>query len=108
MMRIVVALALTLAAPSVAAEQRNIVIFVADGMRYGSVTPENTPNMYRLKTEGVDFQNSHSIFPTVTTAHASTIATGHYLGAPGHFGTKIHHAATPSPKHSGRARLRFE
>jgi len=56
---------------------RNIIIFVADGLRYGSVEPGNMPNMYKLKTEGVDFTNSHSLFPTITTVNASAIATGH-------------------------------
>src|SRR5471030_2378516 len=31
----------------------NIIIFVADGLRYGSVEPGNMPNMFKLKTEGV-------------------------------------------------------
>jgi arylsulfatase A-like enzyme len=69
---------------------RNIIIFVADGLRYGSVTPENMPNMHRLKTEGVDFTNSHSLFPTVTTVNASAIATGHYIGDTGDFGNAIY------------------
>lgn len=68
------------------ARPHNIIIFVADGLRYGSVTPENTPNLWKLKTEGVDFINSHSLFPTVTSANASAIATGHYLGDTGNFG----------------------
>src|SRR5690242_11329790 len=69
---------------------RNIIIFVADGLRYGSVTPENMPNMYKLKTEGVDFTNSHSLFPTITTVNASAIATGHYIGDTGDFGNTIY------------------
>src|SRR5437868_3411699 len=69
---------------------RNIVIFVADGLRYGSVEPNNLPNMYKLKTEGVDFTNSHSLFPTITTVNASAIATGHYIGDTGNFGNTLH------------------
>jgi arylsulfatase A-like enzyme len=68
----------------------NIVIFVADGLRYGSVTPENMPNMFKLKSQGVDFANSHSLFPTVTTVNASAIATGHYIGDTGDFGNEIY------------------
>src|SRR5471030_1028432 len=45
-------------------QPHNIIIFVADGLRYGSVEPGNMPNMFKLKTEGVDFTNSHSLFPT--------------------------------------------
>ncbi len=72
----------------------NIIIFVADGLRYGSVEPGNMPNMYKLKTEGVDFTNSHSVFPTITTVNASAIATGHYIGDTGNFGNTLY-AATP-------------
>jgi hypothetical protein len=76
------------------APARNIIIFVADGLRYGSVTKDNMPNMYKLKTEGVDFTNSHSLFPTITMVNASAIATGHYVGDTGNFGNTLH-TATP-------------
>ena len=69
--------------------QRNIIIFVADGLRYGSVEPGNMPNLTRVKTEGVDFTNSHSLYPTVTTVNASAIATGHYIGDTGNFGNTL-------------------
>src|SRR4051812_46472842 len=72
------------------AKPHNIIIFVADGLRYGSVEPGNMPNMYKLKTEGVDFTNSHSLFPTITTVNASAIATGHYIGDTGNFGNTLH------------------
>src|SRR3569623_1340558 len=72
------------------AKPHNIIIFVADGLRYGSVEPNNMPNMYKLKSEGVDFTNSHSLFPTITTVNASAIATGHYIGDTGDFGNTLH------------------
>src|SRR5882724_889850 len=75
--------------PLKAAPAHNIIIFVADGLRYGSVEPGNMPNMYKLKTEGVDFTNSHSLYPTITTVNASAIATGHYIGDTGNFGNAI-------------------
>ncbi|HUE65347.1 MAG TPA: alkaline phosphatase family protein [Rhizomicrobium sp.] len=78
------------AQPSAKPAPHNIIIFVADGLRYGSVTAENMPNMYRLKTEGVDFTNSHSLYPTITTVNASAIATGHYIGDTGDFGNSIY------------------
>ena len=86
MLSAVVALAAVWAAP---AEARNVIIFVADGLRYGSVEPANMPNMARLKAEGVDFINSHSVYPTVTTVNASAIATGHYIGDTGNFGNTL-------------------
>jgi len=63
----------------------NVVLFVADGLRYASVTPDTAPTMFRLKSEGVDFTNSHAMYPTLTTANASAIATGHYLGDTGDY-----------------------
>jgi len=76
----------------------NIIIFVADGLRYGSVEPGNMPNLTKLKTEGVDFTNSHSLFPTITTVNASAIATGHYIGDTGDFGNTLY---TGTPMISG-------
>src|SRR5882724_9402572 len=76
--------------PLKAAPAHNIIIFVADGLRYGSVELGNMPNLYKLKTEGVDFTNSHSLFPTITTVNASAIATGHYIGDTGDFGNSLY------------------
>ena len=84
------AAALVLAAPAAAQHARNVIIFVADGLRYGSVTPERAPHMAKLKTDGVDFANSHSLYPTLTTVNASAIATGHYIGDTGDFGNVIY------------------
>ena len=84
------ALALLIALPAQAAGKRNVVVFVADGLRYSSVTPETAPTMARLRKEGVDFANSHSIYPTQTTANASAIATGHYLGDTGNYANSLY------------------
>lgn len=69
---------------------RNIVIFVADGLRYASVTPQTAPTMARIRHEGVDFANSHAVYPTLTTANASAIATGHYLGDTGDYANTLY------------------
>jgi arylsulfatase A-like enzyme len=69
---------------------RNVVIFVFDGLRAGSVNAEDTPTMFWIRTHGVSFANSHSLFPTFTTANASAIATGHYLGDTGDFSNQIY------------------
>ena len=76
--------------PSALAQQQNIVLFVADGLRAAAVSADTAPTMARVRRQGVDFQNSHSLFPTVTTANASAIATGHYLGDTGDFGNSIY------------------
>ncbi len=85
---------LIIPAEAQAPQPHNVIIFVADGLRYGSVEEGNMPNMARLKREGVDFINSHSLYPTVTTANASAIATGHGIGDTGDFGNTLY-VATP-------------
>jgi arylsulfatase A-like enzyme len=79
---------LALWAPQSAAA-RNVIIFVADGLRSHSVTPEVAPALAAVRAEGVDFQNSHSLYPTVTTPNSSAIATGHLLADTGDFGNTI-------------------
>jgi|SRR5579872_4600036 len=68
---------------------RNVVIFVADGLRHDSVTLRDMPTLFALQRRGVSFSNSHSVFPTFTTANASVIATGHLLGDTGDFSNVI-------------------
>jgi arylsulfatase A-like enzyme len=82
------AAALGLSATAQAAP-RNVIIFVADGLRSHSVTPETAPALAAVRSEGVDFANSHSLYPTVTTPNSSAIATGHLLGDTGDFGNTI-------------------
>jgi predicted AlkP superfamily pyrophosphatase or phosphodiesterase len=73
--------------------RHNVIIFVADGLRRSSVTPEDMPTLYRIRTQGVDLRNSHSVFPTFTTANASVIATGHGLGDTGDFSNTLYPGA---------------
>ncbi len=75
---------------------RNAIIFVADGLRPSSVNPTDTPTLYEVGQTGVSFPNSHSLFPTFTTANGSAIATGHYLGDNGDFSNTIY-AGFPVP-----------
>ena len=90
---ILCALGCTLPAASQTPPHRNVVLFVADGLRSRIVRPDTAPNMARLRAEGVDFTNSHSIFPTFTTANASVMATGHYLGDTGDWSNTIYTGA---------------
>jgi len=85
---LVLALAVPLPAHA-APKPHNVVIFVADGLRYDSVTRETAPALFEAKTRGVDFTNSHSLYPTLTTVNASAIATGHYIGDTGDFGNSL-------------------
>lgn len=82
----------TLAASAASAQNatpHNLILFVPDGLRAMKVTPESAPTMADVRDKGVNFKNSHSLFPTFTTANASAMATGHYLGDTGDFSNTI-------------------
>jgi hypothetical protein len=68
----------------------NLILFVPDGLRGRIVTRLTAPTMAEVRDKGVNFRNSHSLFPTFTTANASAIATGHYLGDTGDFSNTIY------------------
>ena len=53
-----------------------------DGLRGRNVSPETAPAMAEVRDKGVNFSNSHSLFPTFTTANASGLATGHISAIP--------------------------
>jgi Type I phosphodiesterase / nucleotide pyrophosphatase len=72
------------------ATPRNLILFVPDGLRGRIVTPQTAPAMAEVRDKGVNFKNSHSLFPTFTTANASAMATGHYLGDTGDFSNTIY------------------
>jgi Type I phosphodiesterase / nucleotide pyrophosphatase len=88
------------AAQTAATPPHNVVIFIADGLRARSVNDETAPNMAVLAREGVTLANGHSIFPTFTTANASAMATGHYLGDTGDFSNTVY-TAWPVPAAGG-------
>src|SRR3984885_4898656 len=69
---------------------RNLILFVPDGLRGRIVTPQTAPAMAEVRDKGVNFKNSHSLFPTFTTANASAMATGHLLGDTGDFSNTIY------------------
>jgi Type I phosphodiesterase / nucleotide pyrophosphatase len=71
-------------------QPHNVILFIPDGLRALSVTPETAPAMADIRDKGVNFKNSHSIFPTFTTANASALATGHFLGDTGDFSNVIY------------------
>jgi predicted AlkP superfamily pyrophosphatase or phosphodiesterase len=73
--------ALAVAQPAFAdGPQHNVLLFVPDGLRAGMVTPETAPTFAEVRDKGVNFANSHSLFPTFTMPNSSGMATGHYLG----------------------------
>jgi arylsulfatase A-like enzyme len=69
--------------------RHNVLIFVADGLRHGSVNERDTPALWRVRTQGVHFENSHAVFPTFTMANSSAIASGHGVGDTGFFANAL-------------------
>ena len=65
---------------------QNIIVFVADGLRAAAVSPERAPTFAKVRDTGVNFANSHSLWPTITTVNAAVIATGHLVGDTGDSG----------------------
>src|SRR6202000_2902912 len=93
MTRLAAALCCALFISPVAAQEpraHNIILFIPDGLRSLKVTPDTAPTMAMIRDKGVNFKNSHSLFPTFTTANASGMATGHQLGDTGDFSNTIY------------------
>ena len=65
------------------------LVLVLDGLRPDSINAQDTPNLHRLRTEGVTFLNSHAVFPTVTRLNASSIGTGSYPSRHGMMGNIV-------------------
>src|ERR1700760_1395740 len=90
----------TMAATNASAQNatpHNVILFVPDGLRALKVTPETAPAMAAVRDKGVNFKNSHSMFPTFTMANASAMSTGHYLGDTGTFSNTIYTGYTSVP-----------
>lgn len=66
------------------------IVLVLDGLRPDSINPRDTPNLHRLRTEGVTFANSHSVFPTVTRVNGTAIGSGSYPERNGIMGNRIY------------------
>jgi arylsulfatase A-like enzyme len=64
---------------------RNVILFIADGLRHDAVNATDAPTLFALRSQGVELANSHALFPTLTTLNAAAIATGHSPGDTGDF-----------------------
>src|SRR3984957_8484879 len=83
-------LASTAFAQAPAPQPHNIVLFVADGLRFRMVDDSTAPTMAAIAREGVSLRNGPALFPTFTTANASGMATGHRVGDTGDFSNTIY------------------
>jgi arylsulfatase A-like enzyme len=76
--------------------RRLVIVFVVDGLRPDAITAGRTPTLFRLRSEGVDFTNGHSVFPTVTRVNAAAIGTGMHPSSTGILGNQMYAAAVDS------------
>jgi predicted AlkP superfamily pyrophosphatase or phosphodiesterase len=51
-------------------------LMIWDGLRPDFVSAEGTPNLWRLAQQGVWFERSHAVYPTLTRANSPAISTG--------------------------------
>jgi arylsulfatase A-like enzyme len=68
-------------------------IMVWDGLRPDLVSPDITPHLSRLAQEGVWFERSHAVYPTLTRANSPAISTG---CRPGRHGVPGNSVCVPS------------
>jgi predicted AlkP superfamily pyrophosphatase or phosphodiesterase len=68
----------------------NVVLYIADGLRFSMVDDHIAPTMAAIARNGVSLRNGHALFPTFTMANASGMATGHLLGDTGTFSNTIY------------------
>jgi len=80
--------------PARRAAGRNIVIFVAMACAIPGHAADRADQRASAARRG--FANSHAVYPTLTTANASVIATGHYLGDTGDYANTLY-AGFPFP-----------
>lgn len=73
-----------------ASEAELNLVFVVDGLRPDSITAAETPNLFRLREQGVNFPNSHAVVPTVTRVNSAVLGTGHQPGTNGIVGNEIY------------------
>jgi len=78
------------AAQAQPARPHNVVLFIADGLRFRMVDDHLAPTMAAIARDGVSLRNGHALFPTFTMANASGMATGHLLGDTGTFSNTIY------------------
>jgi predicted AlkP superfamily pyrophosphatase or phosphodiesterase len=84
------AIAASATGPATAGRAVLNLVLVLDGLRPDSITASETPNLWRLREEGVNFLNGHSVFPTVTRVNATAIGTGTYPDRNGMLGNTIY------------------
>ena len=65
------------------------IIMVWDGLRPDSVTLADTPNLFALRQQGVQFLDHHSSYPTFTMMNAAALASGSFPKTSGFYGNTL-------------------
>src|SRR5262249_17104172 len=73
-----------------AVQPRNIVLFIADGLRFCMVDDNTAPTVAAMARQGVTLRNGHPLFPTFTMANPSGMATAPMLGDTGTYSNTIY------------------
>src|SRR5262249_56751216 len=73
------------AAQAQAQRPHNVVLFIADGLRFRMVDDNTAPTMAAIARQGVSLRNGHGLFSTFTMANASGMADGLHLDCTGSF-----------------------
>lgn len=68
---------------------RNVIIVVWDGLRPDAINATDTPNLARMRADGVDFTDNHATYPTFTMMNAASFATGAFPDATGFYGNVV-------------------
>ena len=63
---------------------------MVDGLRPDAINAADTPALHRLRTEGVEFTQSHAVVPTVTRVNAASLSTGTHPGTHGILGNQLY------------------
>src|SRR6266568_6681947 len=84
-------------ASDAAAQDRNIILFVWDGLRPDSINPTDTPNLHALREAGVEFTDNHSTYPTFTMMNAASFATGGFPGSTAYYGNTVWQPGAQGP-----------
>lgn len=66
------------------------LVFIIDGLRPDSISAAETPNLFRLREQGVNFTNSHAVVPTVTRVNSAVLGTGNQPGNNGIVGNQAY------------------
>src|SRR5262245_24295248 len=83
------AIAILMHAQQNPAPESMVAIFVVDGLRPDSINTMDSPTLARLRAEGAEYTNSHSLFPTVTRLNATALVTGAYPAINGIVGNSM-------------------